>query len=222
MNFIINLLLLTSLALAAHNTESCVTDTLNSGNLDIYSESIVSDASAKTQCDMSRKPMYRNIYGELGGISGLVGVYYDSRFKPGSRWGYRVGLGYSINFSMLRAVYRQGDHTLSVPFAVNGIFGKSESFFEAGFGFSPGVSFTKYDYDYSISYELPDGSYVEKNVPSTWRTEFTWNFFLDLGYRFQKPNGFLFRAGITPSVCWVGDWCCLLISPYVGFGYTFR
>lgn len=172
--------------------------------------------------DQEIKPVYRNIYGELFGASNLIGVHYDQRFRPGSKWGFRAGIGYSLNVNIAMALYNGGGYnTISAPFAVNGIFGKRHSYFEAGFGVSPGIA-VSYHGGGTYYYYDREGALVSQKYKSTTNTAFSFKTFFDFGYRYQKPKGFMFRVGITPAVSWYRDMCVLTISPYVSFGYTFK
>ena len=49
--------------------------------------------------------------------------------------------------------------------------------------------------------------------------------FLNIGYRYQRESGFMFRAGVSPSFNF-GDKYELrktpLLYPYLSFGYTFK
>ena len=48
-------------------------------------------------------------------------------------------------------------------------------------------------------------------------------FFGDIGYRYQRPNGFMFRVGVSPSFNF-GDKYGLnkaAFFPYIGFGWSF-
>lgn len=162
-------------------------------------------------------PIYRNVYGELFGASDVIGVNYDQRFKPDSHWGFRAGIGYGF-FSDSGLLGISSDHSISIPLAVNAIFGKKCNFFEVGLGYAPIIGFDKYE-----SYWQPDGSFdMDHPTGSKTETKYYSKIFMDLGYRYQKPNGFLFRAGISPSIVGELPWCLLRFTPYVAFGYTFK
>ena len=67
---------------------------------------------------------WRSVNVELLGASSMVGVNYDSRFKAGSPWGYRVGLswGYSNNDNFFSGVGSSLRAYLA-PVAVNYLLG---------------------------------------------------------------------------------------------------
>ena len=62
-------------------------------------------------------------------------------------------------------------------------------------------------------------------MPSYFLGTFTEYPFLNIGYRYQRESGFMFRAGISPSFNF-GDKYGLrktpLLYPYLSFGYTFK
>lgn len=151
------------------------------------------------------------------GASDVIGVNYDQRFRAGSRWGFRAGLGYGF-FSDTGFFGITAEHSISIPVAINGIFGKKRHFFEAGLGYAPIIGFDK-SCIYS-PYNSSNGmewTYYEKT-----ETRYMSKIFIDLGYRYQRANGFMLRAGLSP--CIVGDfpWCILRFVPYVSLGYTFK
>ncbi|MBD5305558.1 MAG: PorT family protein [Bacteroides sp.] len=165
---------------------------------------------------MEKAPIYRNVYGELFGASDVIGVNYDQRFKAGSHWGFRAGIGYGF-FSDTGFIGTSADHSISIPLAVNAIFGKKRNFFEVGVGYAPIIGFEK-----ERIYLQPDGS-VDMDHPSyeNTHTEYYTKIFVDLGYRYQRENGFLLRAGLSPCIIGQLPFCILRFIPYVGIGYTF-
>ncbi len=167
----------------------------------------------------------RSVYLELGGASSLVGVNYDQRFKPGSKWGFRAGLAYSAPFHESQIFfYRGGENLIAAPIAVNGLFGKKNSYFEAGIGFNLGLSISHDDGIEKIVYEGPDGPYTEYRINSHKTCDFYSDMFIDLGYRYQTRKGFMFRAGISPAMLLSGggmDLFSFMLRPYLSFGYTF-
>ena len=190
------------------------------GMLDECPHSMECDgAENQTISEAEIKPVYRNIYGELFGASNLIGVHYDQRFTPGSKWGFRAGIAYSLNYNLAINLYNSGGYnTIRAPFAVNAIFGKRHSYFEAGFGVSPGIAVSSQNRGTYYYYDQ-DGTLITKKYKST---AFTFKTFFDFGYRYQKPGGFMFRAGITPGVAWFRNLCIFNVLPYVSFGYTFK
>lgn len=169
------------------------------------------------------KPMYRNIYVELFGASNLIGISYDSRIKPGSPFGFRAGVAYAYGES--RGFF---DHMsdkasyFSVPAAFNCILGKRKSKFEVGFGINMGIfsieDYTNLDADGYPTIFNP--TYVIRET----RNIFGYYFFSDIGYRYQRENGFMLRVGVSPSFSFAGDHGVSktpFLYPYLSLGYTF-
>lgn len=166
------------------------------------------------------KPQYRNVYVELWGASNLIGVSYDSRFRRGSRWGYRAGL----SFTAATAGHNIWDNgvVVGVPLEVNGIFGRGKSKFEAGVGFNLG--FITGDVKTYTSIEDRGDGYYKWNYTRKRETDFYYFGYFNIGYRYQRPSGFMLRVGINPGFNFGGDiikrtpW----IYPYISFGYTIK
>lgn len=166
---------------------------------------------------------YNNIFVDFFGNSNLVSVNYDSRFGRSAVFGWRAGVGFSQSgfyhqnrYSFL-PVYRSG---ISLPIGVNALFGKHTSKFEIGAVITPSLA----AYRESVSEHNENGGHITYDIgPTIWRK--TCAFSLDLGYRLQRENGFLFRAGISP--CLDVNKTCISIHmlsflPYLSFGYTFN
>lgn len=166
---------------------------------------------------------YNNIFVDFFGNSNLVSVNYDSRFGRNAVFGWRAGVGFSRSgfyyqnrYSFL-PVYRSG---ISLPIGVNALFGKHTSKFEIGAVITPSLA----AYRESVSEHNENGGHITYDIgPTIWRK--TCAFSLDLGYRLQRENGFLFRAGISP--CLDVNKTCISIHmlsflPYLSFGYTFN
>lgn len=166
----------------------------------------------------------QSVYVELLGASNIVGINYDARFKAGSPWGYRMGLGftYSKLFNMF-----SGSNSLKgldIPLEINYLFGKKRSKLDLGFGLNLGYYTEKYDIwnqkfvrevDGTSSYEI---EYAGEAKHSQWG----YFFFGNIGYRYQPAYGFLFRAGISPSFNLGGRHAVTKsIFPYLSFGYVF-
>lgn len=161
-------------------------------------------------------PQYKSVYFEIFGPS-LIDLSFDSRFKRGCKWGYRVGIGFSdaTSFSGLDARY-----VVTFPLEVNAIFGRNRHFFEVGAGFAPTIARNYYrchNYRYEGIRICNDGL-VHNKIKSV----FVWRVPFELGYRYQRRSGFMFRGGITPFLQGEKNWCNIWITPYVSFGYTFR
>lgn len=161
----------------------------------------------------------KSIYLELLGASNMIGVSYDTRIKPGSAFGYRAGISYFYGTD-----YNSNEgHGFSVPLEFNCILSKRRSKFEAGTGINMGLYSIKETYwvnsEGNVSIIEPVTQIVES------RNTFGYYIFLNIGYRYQRESGFMFRAGISPSFNF-GDKYGLrktpLLYPYLSFGYTFK
>lgn len=166
-----------------------------------------------------------NIYVEFFGASNLFGVSYDTRIKPDSKLGYRVGISYAYSGSSFMLI----DNSASIkgvtfPLEMNYLIGSKRHKFEIGLGANLGI----YRSDYS--YTFYDYTMVEKTgIPSTIglkgsKKSFGYYLYSNIGYRYQRPKGFLFRAGFSPSFNFGDDHGIKkqpLLYPYLSFGYSF-
>ena len=185
---------------------------------------IVFLAASQTAMAQQDESTQKSVYAEILGSSNLIGVNYDSRFKPNSPWGYRVGFGYtySKNYNMF-----SGSNSLNgvdVPFEANYLLGKKRNKLELGFGLNLGYYTEKYDVWTLKKVSEEDGipyyttEYAGEDSHSTWG----YYFFGNIGYRYQPSHGFLFRAGISPSFNLGGKHAVSKsIFPYISFGYVF-
>lgn len=185
---------------------------------------IVFLAAAQTATAQQSENTQKSVYVEVLGASNLVGVNFDSRFKPNSPWGYRVGVGYtySKNYGLF-----SGSNSLKgvdVPLEANYLLGKKRSKLELGLGLNLGYYTEKYDVwkakNIAEEGELPYyvSEYVGEDSHSTWG----YFFFGNIGYRYQSSHGFQFRAGISPSFNLGGDHAISkTLFPYISFGYVF-
>jgi len=185
---------------------------------------IVFLAASQTAMAQQDESTQKSLYAELLGASNLIGVNYDSRFKPNSPWGYRVGLGYtySKNYNMF-----SGSNSLKgvdVPLEANYLLGKKRSKLELGLGLNLGYYTEKYDVWTLKKVSEEDGipyyttEYAGEDSHSTWG----YYFFGNIGYRYQPSHGFQFRVGISPSFNLGGKHAVSKsIFPYISFGYVF-
>ena len=185
---------------------------------------IVFLAASQTAMAQQDESTQKSLYAELLGASNLIGVNYDSRFKPNSPWGYRVGLGYtySKNYGLF-----SGSTSLKgvdVPLESNYLLGKKSSKLELGLGLNLGYYTEKYDVYTIKNIGEEDGipyyttEYAGEDSHSTWG----YYFFGNIGYRYQPSHGFQFRAGISPSFNLGGKHAVTKsIFPYISFGYVF-
>lgn len=155
---------------------------------------------------------------ELLGAQNTVGINYDSRFKGNSGLGYRVGIGfgYGDNSSLLD----QNIKGVGVPIELNYLLGKKNHKLEIGIGASLGVYHVKETTWYYYQPVPPETEGHDEPYTST-SNRFGYFMFGDIGYRYQRDNGFMFRVGISPSFNF-GDQYGLNKSafyPYIGFGW---
>ena len=74
----------------------------------------------------------------------------------------------------------------------------------------------------------PGGENTDETFPkidfyTSSKTQFGYFFFGDIGYRYQRPNGFMFRVGVSPSFNF-GDKYGLkkaAFFPYIDLGWSF-
>lgn len=164
-----------------------------------------------------------NVYVDFFGSSNIVSVNYDTRFGGSQVFGWRAGIGFSksgFNQPDSYSFFADPRSGISMPLGVNALLGKHTSKFEIGIGITPSLaSFRK-----SVSEHDDKGNHHTRYVgPTTWRGSCA--FGIDLGYRLQRADGFMFRAGLSPcldvskSCIWLN---ILSFIPYISFGYTFR
>lgn len=171
-------------------------------------------------------PLYRSIYAELFGASNLIGISYDCRIKPGSPFGYRAGISYlhasadaHLNFNG-NPIYSNNEelYGFAVPMEFNCILGKRKSKFEVALGLNIGVYDTQ-KFTYFDESVFPSLDYNIKERHTT----FGYYFFSNIGYRYQRKNGFMLRIGVSPSFSFGGSHGLRkapLLYPYLSLGYT--
>ena len=81
----------------------------------------------------------RSVNLEVLGASGLVGVNYDSRFKTGSPWGYRVGIGYVYSERSNMVAHSRSLQGTDIPLELNYLLGKTSSKLALGLGVNFGT-----------------------------------------------------------------------------------
>lgn len=171
-----------------------------------------------------------NFYLQAFGNSTGLGVGFDTRFTPVSRFGYSVGLAYTdIEWDNDYTGVEPDRHDvwskgLVVPLEVNGIFGNRASKFEIGIGAAAyfihredsrryeKTVFNDYGRPYGMIYSVSESSGFRVNVCGT----------LSLGYRLQRKSGFFMKLGLTFLI---GDFSCSPIDgmiplPNLCLGYT--
>ena len=171
----------------------------------------------------------RSLSVELLGAQNIAGINYDSRFKGNSGLGYRVGIGYG--YGNTSGLFDQKINGVGVPLELNYLLGKKNSKLELGFGVSLGVYHIKETMAYvedtgwypgTEDTDQKDGE-IKYYTYTIKENRFGYFFFGDIGYRYQRPNGFMFRVGVSPSFNF-GDKYGLskaAFFPYIGFGWSF-
>lgn len=162
----------------------------------------------------------QNLYLGLFDSSNIVSVNYDSRISDTSAFGWRAGVGYANSHFNQPKSHRFFDYRsgVSLPIGINALFGEHIHKFEIGVGVTPSLA----AFRESVTDDF--GDHLTHDVgPTLWRGACA--FSIDLGYRQQRDNGFMFRAGISPCLD-VNGTCVsihmLSLLPYLSFGYTFR
>ena len=177
----------------------------------------------------SIKYIYRNIYGEVFGPSGWISAYYEQRFYPGCKFGFRVGIGYSEPTDHPGSAGKQVETDLFgviAPLGLNFITGRDRHKFEAGVNFSPGFfRYHRVDRGKTVYAKYPGGASLQPSWQKREGTTFNMNCAINIGYRYQLPAGFMFRIGWAPALIGIGRYHCISIEswyPYISFGYTFK
>lgn len=148
----------------------------------------------------------RHISVEILGAQNTVGINYDSRFKGTYGLGYRVGIGYG--YGRNSGWFDESIKGVGVPLELNYLLGKKNSKLELGFGASLGIYRVKVSESY---YYTSSGC------------QFGYFLFGDIGYRYERAGGFMFRIGVSPSFNF-GDKHGVTKSvfyPYLGLGWSF-
>ena len=164
----------------------------------------------------------RSVSLELFGVHNAVGVNYDARFRSSTALGYRVGLGYAYSEDYNFLHNTTCLHGVAVPLELNYLVGKKRSKLELGFGTSLGCYFVKYERYHSTFDPANGGTFVAWTEPAH-DCGFGYFLFGDIGYRYQKPSGFIFRVGSTPSFNF-GDRHGIdrfPLTPHLSFGWSF-
>lgn len=150
---------------------------------------------------------------------------FDSRFRPGSVFGYRVGLAFT-NGSRTNdfGVHILDFKGVSFPLEVNAIMGKRKSKFELGIGIVPSI-LNRVENGWEYNYKENEDGYWEFEVIEKFHkhgTHLNILGYMNIGYRYQRQSGFFMRVGFSFLM---GDNSCspidgLTCAPYIAFGYT--
>lgn len=166
----------------------------------------------------------RSVNLEVLGASGLVGVNYDSRFKTGSPWGYRVGIGYVYSERSNMLAHSRSLQGPDIPLELNYLLGKKSSKLELGLGVNFGYYKEKYNNYGMVPVGEDHGVTVYESVLIGKDSHSTWGYYYygNIGYRYQSKKGFQFRAGVIPSIQPNGKHGVKRVfTPYVSIGYAF-
>lgn len=166
---------------------------------------------------LSAQDATKSLSVEAFGAHNVLGGNYDARLKDNFGWGYRVGIGWSYGSSEIFGINVEKNTGVTVPLEVNYLTGRKNHHLELGAGASLGY----YHQDLnSLVFDLNTGDVYEYRHKEN---KFGYFFFGDIGYRYQRPSGIMFRAGVSPSFNFGDrhgvskDWC----YPYIGLGWTF-
>lgn len=191
----------------------------------LYLHEADSDTVATT---VQHQVMSRNVFAELFGPSFGVSLGFDSRFRPGSVLGYRVGLGVtsgSVDYSYNHEWRDLSFNGVSIPLEINAVLGSGKSKFEAGLGITAFVlrrdewkvsGYWEWD-DEGETISEPESSFWHGTRPNILGT-------INMAYRYQRETGFFMRVGLT---AFIGAWSCspidgVMVLPCLSLGYTFK
>lgn len=162
--------------------------------------------------------MSHNIFAEFFGPSFGIGVGFDSRFRNGTPFGYRVGIAGTGGSYDDDVEWRNLDYKgVCFPLEINAIFGKRKSKFEVGVGVTPSILHRVYTRWYENDDMTTDYTTTRGNKLNILGT-------INFGYRYQRERGFFLRAGLTIGI---GDLKCSPIDgvwllPNISLGYTLK
>ncbi|WP_033150257.1 hypothetical protein [Prevotella sp. RM4] len=181
-------------------------------------------AATQTAMAQQSENTQKSLYLELLGPSNIVGLNFDSRLKPDSPWGYRVGMGYtySKNYGLLSG--SNSIRGVDVPIEANYLLGKKRSKFELGLGVNLGYYKEEYDVWNLNKVGEEDGLIYYESVYAGKESHSLWGYYCfgNIGYRYQPSHGFQFRVGISPSFNLGGKHAVSKsVFPYISFGYVF-
>lgn len=157
---------------------------------------------------------------EAFGAQNTIGFNYDARIRGNYGLGYRIGIGYG--YANNSGLFDQKINGIGIPLELNYLFGKKNSKLEIGFGASLGIYHVKETIWYYYQPIPPETKGHDEQYTSSDK-RFGYFMFGNIGYRYQREHGFMFRIGITPSFNF-GDKYGLkraVFYPYIGLGKSF-
>ena len=160
------------------------------------------------------KAQTKSVNLDLLGSSGLAGVSFDSRFIGNHGFGYNVGLSYAYGTGTLNSYSVNG---IGIPLEINYLLGQRNSHLVLGLGMTNGI----YKYSAQTFFIGYGDDATEIKSEETRGTAWGYNFFGDLGYRFQKEKGFAFGVGIKPTFVFSDGKPDAALLPYLSFGISF-
>ena len=157
----------------------------------------------------------RSLSLEAFGAQNTIGLNFDSRLQGQAGWGYRVGVGFGYGNNS--GFFDENIKGVGLPLEINYLLGARHHKLEMGLGSNLGV----YHVKTTRGYFTP--STGESEYFTTSDNRFGYLMFANIGYRYQRPNGLLLRAGITPSFNFGGEHALHKspVCPYLGIGWAF-
>ena len=164
---------------------------------------------------MAQDRAVKNVSLEFAGAHTVMGVNFDSRFKGNEGFGFRIGA------SLVRKGFTDYEDMkgFAVPLELNYLHGEKNHHLELGAGVSLGSC--KFGHYYNDTMHLGNHSVTVQN---SWdESKFAYFIFGNIGYRYQRPSGFVARVGLTPSFNFGGENGLdrPFFYPYVGLGWSF-
>lgn len=173
-----------------------------------------------TASSMMAQQKVKSLSVELFGAQNTIGINYDSRLKGNSGLGYRVGIGFGYGDNS--NLFDQNIKGVGVPLEMNYLLGNKHHKLEIGVGTSLGIYHVK-ETTWYYNQPVPPETEGQAEQHTSTSNRFGYFLFGDLGYRYQRNNGLMFRIGISPSFNF-GDKYGLKKSafyPYIGLGWSF-
>lgn len=168
---------------------------------------------------------HRNIFAEFGGPSmGIIGLGFDSRFKKGLIFGYRVGIAFANGSFDDNMENKHLDFKgVNFPLEVNAIMGWRKSKFEVGLGCVPSIldrNLKKYHYQVII--DDNGDTWINSQCKENKGTRINITGVLNIGYRYQRNSGFFMRAGLSFLMGGLNFSPIdgIMFMPNIAFGYT--